>query len=116
MDDADTYENFEIYLKRNPDLCFLALINDTIIGALKCGQDGRRGYLHHLSVKKEFRDQGIGKALYLKCINSLKKQGIKKCNLFVKDGNQTALNFWQANGWKIINYDYRTLQRDLMVD
>ncbi len=116
LDESDDYENFEIYLKRNPDLCFIALSDDKIIGAVKCGQDGRRGYLHHLSAKKEFRNQGIGKALYLKCINSLKNQGIKKCNLFVQDDNKSALKFWQVNGWKILNYDYRTLQRNLMID
>lgn len=71
IDDADSFENFEVYLKRNPDLCFIALIDDKIIGAVKCGQDGRRGYLHHLAVNKEYRNQGIAKALYRKCIESL---------------------------------------------
>jgi hypothetical protein len=34
----------------------------------------------------------------------------------IGDDNQPALEFWQANGWKILDYDYRTLQRNLMID
>jgi ribosomal protein S18 acetylase RimI-like enzyme len=41
-----------------------------ILGAVLCGNDGRRGYLHHLAVAAEWRRRGIGKALVRAIRNS----------------------------------------------
>jgi ribosomal protein S18 acetylase RimI-like enzyme len=114
LDNSDLRENFEIYIQRNPKLCYVALCDGEIIGTVKCGQDGRRGYLHHLAINKNFRRQGIGKELVKLCLNSLRNQGIKKCNAFVLDSNEDALNFWKYNNWEIVDYFYRTLQINLM--
>ncbi len=113
LDESDSIENLDIYLRRNPKLCYVALHKNDIVGAIKCGQDGRRGYLHHLAVHKDFRKLGIGKALIKICLDSLRSQGIKKCNLFVLDTNREALKFWPYNGWKPLDYFYRTFQLDL---
>ena len=32
-----------------------------IIGVIMSGHDGRRGFIHHTTVKKEYRGQAIGK-------------------------------------------------------
>ena len=61
ISDDNNYGNLEIYLKRNPKLNFITLYENRIIAAIKCSHDGRRGYLHHLAVKKEFREKGIAK-------------------------------------------------------
>ena len=110
IDDSDSRENLDIYIKRNPDLCHVALFNHNIIGTIKCGHDGRRGYLHHLVIHKNFRKLGIGDALIKKCLSSLKAQGIQKCNAFVLDTNKDALDFWLHNNWEPLEYYYRTLQ------
>lgn len=113
IDDTDSYENLNIYLKRNPNLCYIAVSDNQIIGTIKCGQDGRRGYLHHLAVDKHFQKQGIGRQLINKSLHSLKSQGITKCNLFVLDTNKDALAFWQHNNWEELDYYYRTLQKNI---
>jgi hypothetical protein len=41
--DDDSYENLQIYFKRNPKLSFIVLHENSIIGTIKCGYDGRRG-------------------------------------------------------------------------
>ncbi len=52
--DADSKENIGKYLKRNPNLSFVALDGDKIIGAILVGTDGRRGYVQHLAVDSTF--------------------------------------------------------------
>ena len=61
VSDDDECDNMEIYLKRNPKSNFIVLHENEIIATVKCSHDGRRGYIHHLAVKKEFRKQGIAR-------------------------------------------------------
>jgi ribosomal protein S18 acetylase RimI-like enzyme len=110
--DDDSYENLKIYLERNPKLSFVAVNRNRIIGTIKCGHDGRRGYLHHLAVKKEFRKEGIAKGLINKSLDNLQKNGITKdrVRVFVLDSNKEALEFWKHIGFEEQVYDYRTFQ------
>ena len=110
--DDDSYENLKIFLKRNPRLNFIAVSENKIVGTLKCSQDGRRGFLHHLAVKKEFRKEGIAKKLINKCLDNLQKAGITKdkVRVFVLDTNKPAREFWKHNGFVEQIYDYRTFE------
>ena len=112
ISDDDSYENLNRYLQRNPKLSFIALYENSIIGTIKGGHDGVRGYLRHLAVKKEFRKEGIAKALINKCMENLQKNGITndKVRIFVLDTNKAALEFWKHNGFEEQVYDYRTFQ------
>lgn len=55
-DDADSKEAIGQYLQRNAGLSFIARDSGKLVGAILCGYDGRRGYLHHLAVTKEFKN------------------------------------------------------------
>ena len=98
-DDADSRENMESYLVRNPGMSFVARLDGRVVGAVLCGHDGRRGYLHHLAVSPSVRRQGVGRALVDKCISALREAGINKCNIMVFDDNEEGLAFWQRTGW-----------------
>ena len=112
VSDDDSYENLKIFLKRNPRLNFIAVSENKIVGTLKCTHDGRRGYLHHLAVKKEFRKEGIAKKLINKSLDNLQKAGITKdkVRVFVLDTNKPALKFWKHNGFIEQIYDYLTFE------
>lgn len=111
IEEDDSPDNLEVYLERNKNLNFIAFSQDEIVATIKCGHDGRRGYLHHLLVRKDFRGRGLAKEMINRVLQSLKEQGIKKCNTFVLDSNTAALDFWKYNDWKELKYDYRTLQK-----
>jgi ribosomal protein S18 acetylase RimI-like enzyme len=113
VSDDDSPENLKLFFKRNPKLNYMVLHKNKIIGTVKCSHDGRRGYLHHLAVKKEYRKQGIAAGLVNKCINELQKQGIKKFRVFVLDSNPDAIEFWKHMGFEEQVYDYRTLQKNV---
>ena len=101
--EADSKDSTKRYLERNPGLSFVAIHKSYIIGCVMCGHDGRRGYLQHLIVKPENRNQGIGKSLYTACIDSLKQIGISKTHIFVLKSNSLANSFWESKGWILRN-------------
>ena len=99
--DADSRENIQRYLNRNPGLSFKAVKNDKLVGTILCGHDGRRGYINHLAVSLNHRNQGIGRKLLETSLIELRKQGIEKCHLFVFVENIEAKKFWEGLGWKV---------------
>jgi putative acetyltransferase len=100
LTDCDTKEGISDYLLRNPAMSFIAKVDGKVVGAILSGHDGRRGYVHHLAVRKDFRKQSVGKQLVEKCITALKNAGIKKCHIFIFNNNTDGINFWNAVGWK----------------
>ena len=96
---ADSREAIERYLERNPGMSFVAKDENKLVGAVLCGHDGRRGYLHHLAVDPNCQRQGIGQRLANTCLEALKTAGIDRCHIFVYGDNITGLAFWQAGDW-----------------
>jgi len=106
----DSRKGIRLYLARNPGLCFVATADERIVGTVLCGHDGRRAILRHLAVVPEFRKHGIGSALAGRCLRALAKQGVRKCNLYVMDGNASGMRFWKKLGYRLLPDEYRTLQ------
>ena len=99
LSSADSREAIGAFLQRNPGLAFVAVDGDIIVGAVICGTDGRRGYLHHLAVRSSHKRQGIGRHLAQACLDRLREQGIEKCHIFVYRENHSARQFWESIGW-----------------
>lgn len=99
LDDADAPENMERFLSRNRGMSFVASHEGKIVGAVLCGHDGRRGYLHHLAVLPQFRNRGIGRELVDRCLRALAAAGIQRCNIFVYAENEEGKRFWRKTGW-----------------
>jgi ribosomal protein S18 acetylase RimI-like enzyme len=110
--DVDTKERIGIYLQRNPGLGFAAFEKGKIIGAVLCGHDGRRGYLHHLTVADAHRGKGIRTALVDKVISKLRTLGIRKCNIFVFADSAGGQEFWKKIGW-VERTDLKVLSKDI---
>ena len=114
---TDSRENFDRYLARNPGLSLVAQASrpatpeiagqrparqdGDLVGAVLCGHDGRRGYIHHLAVDPGYRRRGLGRSLVEQCLAGLAAAGIDKCHLFVFTGNPTAQVFWKSIGWEL---------------
>jgi putative acetyltransferase len=110
LNESDTPERLSAYLQRNPGLSFVARVHGEIVGAVLCGHDGRRGYLHHLAVAKAHRRQGNGRRLVETCLRQLETLGILKCNIFLFADNPDGELFWRRNGW-INRADLRVMQK-----
>ena len=95
----DSKNGIEKYLLRNPKTCFIAKINREIVGTIMCGNDGRRGYIHHTAVSNSMRRVGIGKKLVDAAITGLIEEGINKVALVVFQHNKTGNMFWDSIGF-----------------
>ncbi len=97
--DADSKESINNYLIRNPNLSFVAVSANEIVGAVLVGTDGRRGYLQHLAVSSNFRGKSLGRELVSQAISALANVGVPKTHLFVYNENVNAQQFYEKLGW-----------------
>ena len=95
----DSKEGVERFLKRNPTTSMVAICDDTIVGAILCGHDGRRGCFYHVCVHKEYRKHGIGKAMAVFCMKALQAEEINKVSLIAFRSNEGGNQFWKKMGW-----------------
>lgn len=110
LSESDTRSATAAFLARNVGISAVAIVDDQIVGAVLCGHDGRRGYLHHLAVSAVCRGRGIARQLIARCFAQLSLHGILKCNIFLFSSNATGAAFWQHNGWSP-RPDLRVLQK-----
>ncbi|HEY9186211.1 MAG TPA: GNAT family N-acetyltransferase [Salegentibacter sp.] len=101
----------------NPSfICFVAEVNGKIEGMALCYYrystwKGKTVHLEDLVIRKEFRQKGLGKALYTKVIEYAKKQGVKRVEWVVLDWNTPAKNFYTKSGAFVFD-DWCTVQMD----
>jgi ribosomal protein S18 acetylase RimI-like enzyme len=99
LSQADSTQAIQAYLQHNPGMSLIACVGDTVVGAILCGHDGRRGAIYHLAVAPRYRRHGVGRTLVERCLDSLKQAGIDKCHIFIFNDNQAGIAFWRAMGW-----------------
>lgn len=95
----DSYDGIEKFIHRNPNTNFVALEDNKIVGVIMVGNDGRRGYIYHLAVLKEYRNRGIARRLVAACLEALKNEGINKVALVAFSNNELGNHFWQNLGF-----------------
>ena len=100
--EGDSEQEVKEYLLRNPGLSRVAVNGDTIIGAVLCGHDGRRGLIYHLAVAPAYQRKGIGQRLLQECISGLRGVGITRALILVSGENAKGRSFWLRNGWEDI--------------
>ena len=101
LSSADEKPAIEKYLARNPGMSFVAYHENRLVGAILCGHDGRRGFIHHLAVHPAYRRNGIGQQLVSKGLLALAEAGIDKCHLFIFHQNESGKAFWNRVGWNL---------------
>ena len=102
LNESDTRDAIAAFLVRNPGLSLVAVSpGGEVAGAVLCGHDGRRGYLHHLAVNRALRGQGLGRRLVLDCLERLRAAGVPKCNIFLFATNAAGRAFWLREGWAV---------------
>ena len=110
LNESDTPVLLRAFLDRNPGLSLTTRDGARLVGAVLCGHDGRRGYLHHLAVLPEYRNRGLGRQMVEACLTALGTLGILKCNIFLYADNEPGEQFWSHCGWKA-RADLKVLQR-----
>lgn len=100
LGESDGQRDVASFLRHNAGMSCVAVAHDgRLVGAVLCGHDGRRGYLHHLAVAQDVRRQGIARRLIAFCFERLSEARIPKCNVFLFASNTAGEQFWLHNGW-----------------
>lgn len=95
----DDEEPIRRFLERNPGLSVVAEADGRLVGAALCGHDGRRGFLYHLAVDREFRGQGLGRQMVEFCLDRLRTLGLTRCHLVAYQHDAEGRRFWQHLGF-----------------
>lgn len=95
----DSREGVERFIKRNPTSSVVARMDGKLVGAILCGHDGRRGCFYHVCVHEKYRRHGIGKAMVVYCMESLKAEKINKVSLIAFTKNDIGNAFWKGISW-----------------
>jgi len=98
--EGDSKEEIRAYLLRNPGLSRIAEEDGTLMGAVLCGHDGRRGLIYHLTVAPAHHGKGIGKLLVGECLARLREAGLARALILVAHDNAAAHSFWLRTGWE----------------
>ena len=88
-------------LAYQPDLFFVATLNDEIVGTTMAGYDGHRGWMYSVAVAPNHRHRGVGRALLRHAESALTALGCKKINLQVRESNTDVIAFYQSCGYNI---------------
>ncbi|MBE6854076.1 MAG: GNAT family N-acetyltransferase [Ruminococcus sp.] len=115
----DSKEGIERFLNRNPETCFVAETEQTIVGVMIAGNDGRRGYIYHTAVHPDYRHQGIATRLVDRVMEALKASGINKTALVVFAKNAEGNAFWEKNGFTVrddLVYRNKTINEMIRID
>ncbi len=115
----DSKEGIERFLNRNPETCFVAETEQTIIGVIIAGNDGRRGYIYHTAVNPDYRHQGIATKLVDEAMRALKALGINKTALVVFSKNTDGNVFWEKCGFasrEDLIYRNKTITEMIRID
>jgi ribosomal protein S18 acetylase RimI-like enzyme len=97
---GDALEDVKVKLQRDPDLFLVAEHDDTIVGSVIGGWDGRRGWIYHLAVRPEHQRKGIGVRLVRELEKRLVDKGAKKVNAQIYKSNERSSKFFKAIGYE----------------
>jgi len=87
-------------LAEQPDLLFVAVDGDEVIGSIMADYGGHRGWLYSVAVSRARQGEGIGRALVEHAEAALKARGCLKVNLQVREGNPVT-GFYAKLGYEM---------------
>lgn len=83
-----------------PDLFFVALLGERLVGTVMGGYDGHRGWLYSLAVDEAWRRRGIGARLVAHVEQALTARGCPKLNLQILSAKDELRAFYEALGYR----------------
>jgi ribosomal protein S18 acetylase RimI-like enzyme len=88
-------------LAMQPELFFVGLLNERLIGTAMTGYDGHRGWLYSLAVAEDQRGNGYGRALVEHAERALGSIGCPKLNLQLMANKPEAQGFYAKLGYQM---------------
>ena len=87
-------------LATQPELFFVAVLGERIVGTVMGGYDGHRGWMYSLAVDEALRRHGIGTRLVAHVEEVLTSLGCPKLNLQILSAKTDLRAFYEALGYR----------------
>jgi ribosomal protein S18 acetylase RimI-like enzyme len=87
-------------LATQPELFFVAVLDERIVGTVMGGYDGHRGWMYSLAVDEALRRHGIGTRLVAHVEEVLTSLGCPKLNLQILSAKTELRGFYEALGYR----------------
>lgn len=84
-----------------PELFFVAVVDDFVVGTVMGGYDGHRGWIYSLAVSEGRRRVGIARALMAHVEDTLEGLSCLKVNLQVLPGNDSVVTLYEELGYVV---------------
>ncbi len=97
---SESKKEIKRMLDHNPNLFIVGKEGNKIVSAVCGGFDGRRGYVHHLSVDPSFQKKGLGTKMMKELQNRFSEMNVHKVHLFVEKDNLGVIKFYKKIGWE----------------
>jgi ribosomal protein S18 acetylase RimI-like enzyme len=110
---SDTCEEITKKLQRDPDLFIVLEHDESLVGAVMGGFDGRRGFVYHLATDPRFRRLGVASRLMEALEARLRAKGCLKAYLLVTNDNQEAQQYYLKRGWEDMTTALRIFGKDI---
>ncbi|WP_017669864.1 GNAT family acetyltransferase [Blastomonas sp. AAP53] len=82
-----------------PELFWVALLGEQVVGTIMAGYDGHRGWLYSVAVLPGEQRHGLGTRLVRTAEAALRALGCAKVNLQVRDTNEAVAAFYARLGY-----------------
>lgn len=93
--------DIRIKLGIQPELFFVAIADNQIVGSAMSGFDGHRGWIYYVAVHPDYRRRRIGSELMKKVESALVDIGCPKLNLQIRAGNHPVKSFYESLGYVV---------------
>ena len=84
-----------------PELFFVRILDDKVVGTAMSGFDGHRGWVYYVAVHPEYRRNGIGTKLMQRIESSLHDLDCSKINLQIRSDNAEVRSFYESIGYAL---------------
>jgi ribosomal protein S18 acetylase RimI-like enzyme len=107
-------QDIERKTKVNPELFLVGEVGGRVVATCMVGYEGHRGWINYLATDPELRRKGIAARMMEEAEKGLVAIGCPKINLQVRAGNEAAVKFYEAIGYKMD--DIRNMGKRLTED
>jgi ribosomal protein S18 acetylase RimI-like enzyme len=97
----DPHADIHSKLQVQPELFFVALDEERLVGTAMAGFDGHRGWVYYVAVHPDHRRRGVGTALMERAEGVLRELGCPKLNLQIRAENAEVQAFYESLGYAV---------------
>ncbi|MGB9636184.1 MAG: GNAT family N-acetyltransferase [Thermoplasmata archaeon] len=108
----DSPEELSKQMIKNPDLFIGAFCDERLVGVCIGTEDGRKGWINRIAVRRNYQRQGIAKKMVVEMERRLKARGLRIICVLIEDWNVASLEFFQKMGYILHKDIYYLSKRD----